>query len=307
MRHKILIKLKKAQVLEVVNMLELELPENNTKVQMIEAILLLFNPEQRKEKEKLEREERIVREKQEREERMVREKLEVEKLRLQCNERGRKEKKDFNFADNIRLVPKFSPEKVETFFEMFEKVARQRGWDEEHWVALIQSSLTGKAQEAFVMLGMDDSKNYECVRDAVLREYALVPEANRQCFRSDRIQTGQSYAEFARQQALVFERWFKASEAYSYEELKELILLEQFKLSLPKAIQTCLSELDLSSVTKAAEVADRYALIHKNIRSDKCEWQERPGQSRWSGGTEKRPYEKYSGSSLPLVGEPGND
>ena len=66
-------------------------------------------------------------------------------------------------------------------------------------------------------------------------------------------------------------------------------------------------ELDLSSVTKTAEAADRYALIHKDIRSDKRKWRERPGQSRWSGGMEKRPYEKCRGSSQPLVGEPGND
>lgn len=117
-------------------------------------------------------------------------------------------------AKNIRLGPKFTPEKADTFFDMFEKIARQCGWAEEHWVALIQSLLTGKAQ-AYIMLNIEDSEDFNCVREAVLKQYALVSEAYRQRFRSDRIKVGQSYVEFAKQQAVSFERWLKASEAYS--------------------------------------------------------------------------------------------
>lgn len=68
------------------------------------------------------------------------------------------------------------------------------------------------------------------------------------------------------------------------------MLLEQFKSSLPKAIQTYLSELNISSVAEAAKAADCYALLHKDTVPDKREWRERPGQNKWIGGTEKRPY-----------------
>lgn len=71
--------------------------------------------------------------------------MDLEKFRLKLQAQG--EREEFSLAENVKLVPKFTPEKADAFFEMSEKIARQHGWPEEHWVALIQSSLTRKAQE----------------------------------------------------------------------------------------------------------------------------------------------------------------
>lgn len=76
---------------------------------------------------------------------------------------------------------------------MFEKIAGQRHWPKEEWVALIQSSFTGKAQEAYVAMDLDDATDYDLVRRAVLNVYELVPEAYRQRFRTVRVHLGQTY------------------------------------------------------------------------------------------------------------------
>lgn len=44
-RHKILVKYKRAQFCEIVEVLELELPENLKKGELIEAIMLYVSPE----------------------------------------------------------------------------------------------------------------------------------------------------------------------------------------------------------------------------------------------------------------------
>lgn len=123
-------------------------------------------------------------------------------------------------------MPKFDPERVELFFELFEKIAKQRDWPEHEWVTIIQGSLTGKAQEAYVVLDIAQMADHGTVREAVLKGYELVPEAYRQQFRTERIQPGQTYLDFARQQEAAFDKWLRASTVYDFKGLRELIDLE---------------------------------------------------------------------------------
>lgn len=46
---------------------------------------------------------------------------------------------------------------------MFEKIAVQRDWPKKEWVTLIQGSLTGKAQEAYVALDLSQIDDYGVV------------------------------------------------------------------------------------------------------------------------------------------------
>ncbi len=52
-------------------------------------------------------------------------------------------------------------------------------------------------------LDLEDSDDYDEVRQAVLKAYELVPEAYRQQFRSEKIRSGQTYVDFARQQEVL--------------------------------------------------------------------------------------------------------
>ena len=80
----------------------------------------------------------------------------------------------FESARNIRLVPPFQEKEVDKYFAHFEKVAK------ESWVLLLQNVLVGKAQEIYGSLSVEQSSNYENVKEAILKAYELVPEAYRQ-------------------------------------------------------------------------------------------------------------------------------
>ena len=72
------------------------------------------------------------------------------------------------------MIPKFSEEDLDTFFLLFEQLAKTRKWSDPEQTLLLQCVLTGKAQEAFSALSMADSENYNKVKAAVLKAYELV-------------------------------------------------------------------------------------------------------------------------------------
>ena len=216
----------------------------------------------------------------------------------------------FNLTKALPMVPKFDAAQVEAFFEIFERLAAQRKWPYESWVTLIAPNLTGEAQKAYVNLEQPDGEDYAAVKAAILRTYELVPEAYRQRFRDIKPAKEQTYTGFARQQHDACMKWLRASNVTTYDQLVELIRLEQFKISMPKAIQTHLNDARVSTVRDAAEMADHYVLVHKEVLRPKFEvtrtesqpelnqgsW--RSNQDNWSNDTG---WQRNRSSSLPFI------
>ncbi|KAK0145216.1 Retrovirus-related Pol polyprotein from transposon 412 [Merluccius polli] len=151
----------------------------------------------------------------------------------------------FDVATSLRLVPKCSEEDIDTFFLLFERLAKTRKWSDPEQTLLLQCVLTGKAQEAVSALSMADSENYNKVKAAVLKAYELVPEAYRQKFRKSTKHERITYVEFARELTTIFNRWRVAAE------------------TLPDCIVTYLFERQVKTVSEAAVLADEYSLTHK--------------------------------------------
>lgn len=95
-----------------------------------------------------------------------------------------REDEGFDVLGNLRLLPKFNERDPESFFSLFERVAKARNWPESARTLMLQCALTGRAQEAYSALSFIESQNYESVKSAVLKIYELVPEAYRQRFRT---------------------------------------------------------------------------------------------------------------------------
>lgn len=99
---------------------------------------------------------------------------------------------------------------------------------------------TGKAQEAYSALNSADSKVYVKVKAAVLKAYELVPKAYRQRFMSLRKREPQTYVEFVRDMVLQFNRWCATSEVGTFQQLCDLVALEQIKNCVPESVATYL-------------------------------------------------------------------
>ena len=170
----------------------------------------------------------------------------------------------FDPARNIRLVPPFQEKEVDKYFAHFEKVADSLNWPKESWVLLLQSVLVGKAQEIYGSLSVEQSSNYEHVKEAILKAYELVPEAYRQKFRNYLKFDSKTHVEFAREKENLFNRWCHSKEiGQDFKKLKQMVLLEEFKDKVRPNIRSHLDEQKVEELEKAAIMADDYALTHK--------------------------------------------
>lgn len=132
---------------------------------------------------------------------------------------------------------------------------------------MLQCSLVGKAQEICSSLPIEESLNYDSVKAAVLRVYELVPEAYRQKFRNYTKSVKQMFVSFARDKKVLLEKWCAASKTTTFEQLQELILLEDFKSCLPDNLVVYLNEQKVNSISAAAVLTDKYTLTHKTAFS----------------------------------------
>ncbi|XP_027128228.1 uncharacterized protein LOC109142602 [Larimichthys crocea] len=206
----------------------------------------------------------------------------------------------FDAAKNIRLVPPFVEKDVEKYFPHFERVATLSKWPEHAWTLLLQSVLVGKAQEAYSALSIEQSTNYETVKEAILRAYELVPEAYRQRFRSLNKLDGQTYLDFAKEKETLFNRWCKSQKAETKEDLKQLILLEEFKNCLPNSICTYINEQQVSTLDRAAVLADEFSLTHKTVFDKQGE---QKGRALFNRPSFSKPASSYASfTSKPTVG-----
>ena len=120
----------------------------------------------------------------------------------------------FDVSRQVRLVPQFHEQEVDKFFLHFEKVATNLHWPPESHTMLLQSVLIGKAQDVYSALSVEQSADYEVVKQGILKAYELVPEVYRQQFRESKCKEGQTYMEFARQkEALLFNRCCTSQQA----------------------------------------------------------------------------------------------
>ena len=146
----------------------------------------------------------------------------------------------------------------------FEKVAENLKWPKEHWTLLLQSVVIGKAREMYYQLSLEQSSDYDKVKELILKAYELVPEAYRQKFRNCRKENDQTHVEFARTKEQLFDRWCCSKKIGSdYPKVRQLMLAEEFKRCINSDVKSFLDEKEVETLEKAARLADDYTLTHK--------------------------------------------
>ena len=170
----------------------------------------------------------------------------------------------FDVTKHIRLVPPFQEKEVDKYFLHFEKVAENLKWPREHWTLLLQSVVIGKAREIYTQLSLEQSSDYDTVKEFILKAYELVPEAYRQKFRDCRKEHDQTHVEFARTKEQLFDRWCSSKKVGSdHAKLRQLMLVEEFKRCINSDVKAFLNEREVENLETAARLADDYALTHK--------------------------------------------
>ncbi len=190
----------------------------------------------------------------------------------------------FDVTKHVKLVPPFREADVDSYFVAFERVASKLGWPKDLWGLLLQCNLSGKAQKVCSALPVEKCLDYNVVKAAVLRAYELVPEAYRQRYRNLTKTVNQTFVEFAQEKRNLFEKWCVSSKIMSFEQLKELILLEDFKNCVPENVVVHLNDQKIMTLSEAAVISDEFMLTHKTVFSVNHAMQKLPTtENGWRG------------------------
>jgi len=174
---------------------------------------------------------------------------------------------DFEISKCIKLAPVFAEDNPEGFFREFETIAKHFKWPEEHWVWLIKPKLSGKALK--VCENLNDNTDYEEVKCAILAAYSITTEGYRQAFRNMNKSSSQTYVEFASEKLRAFRRWIKSASVNNFDQLCNLVVLEEFKRKVPYSVMIHLTDKEENDLHEAAKAADVFSLVHRSIPGEK--------------------------------------
>ena len=76
-----------------------------------------------------------------------------------------------------------------------------------------------------------------------------------------------TYNEFASDKLRAFDKWIKVAEIASFDQLRNLILLEEFKRKIPNNVMLHIEDKQETDLVKAAKLVDVYSLVHKSFPS----------------------------------------
>lgn len=167
-----------------------------------------------------------------------------------------------------KLLPKFTPECIEEYFTAFDRVAELNGWPLNQLSGILQSQVTGKGLKVFSELTLEDARDYQRVKKAILECYQLTPQTYRSRFRDVDRQSNETYSDYAFRLKSLFKRWLEGEQVYdNLEALRETMLIEQFTEKIPVDVKLWLVDQKPKTLSKAATLADEYTAIRKPFKT----------------------------------------
>ena len=172
--------------------------------------------------------------------------------------------------DMPRQAP-FSDGDLVSYLIRFERLAQLRGWTKERDYALqLGYLLSGRALSVYSSLSSDITENYDRLKDALLFAFGHTENQHRLKFRNARISNDESYHSFSINLGRLFDYWIQSAKIdQNYDNLRELMLKDQFLSSCPSELRTFIKEHDCQKVEDMARFADVYCEAHNKKFSSK--------------------------------------
>ena len=168
----------------------------------------------------------------------------------------------------VKLVPLTEQDDIKAYLITFERIMQAYDISREQWTYYIVAQLTGKAQQAFAVLPMVESKDYDRVKAAILTRYSVSEETYQCRFCASTRSVGETNRELAMRLMDLQEKWFKIPS--SVQEIKEVIGIEQFLITLPLEKRAWVKERKPDTCLKAGELADEYKIARNLEPQDRA-------------------------------------
>ena len=136
------------------------------------------------------------------------------------------------------------------------------------------SRLTYREGQTYVRMGLEEAKEYESLKQAILHRYGLHPEVYRGKFRASRKGPEETFVEWGVRTRRYFERWVGDGKDDAVA-LSELVITEQLINGCGSELQVWLKDRRPQTVEELTTLADTYRLSRQ-----------RSSQGRTSGGVQ---------------------
>jgi len=135
---------------------------------------------------------------------------------------------------NTDIFKIFSPL---SFFMSYKRVLILNNIDVSLWAQYLTAQLSPKALKTFSRLSIEDSQNYETIKNAILADYNLEAQTYLKTFKTMKRHGASNYVNHLSNMREVLHRYIDASGIVDFDMLVDSILREQFMLSLPSNVQ----------------------------------------------------------------------
>jgi len=251
--------------------------EERAKDRELQKQKLELEKEERQQKLDIEREEKqrqFEREKQQferekREHEQEKEKTELRKLELQAEiarEGGLGPVRSSSDNSRSPKLPVFvdGKDKIDSYLERFERYASSNEWDDDTWATKLSALLTGAALDVYTRMPRSDADDYGELKKALLKRYNYTEEGYRQRFRNCRPEQGETPSQFVERLSSYLEKWMElSSNEKEYDNLRDLIVKEQFVNACSSDLATHLQEQETKDLSDLTKTAERY-LVARN-------------------------------------------
>ena len=157
---------------------------------------------------------------------------------------------------------------LDNYLVVFERLAVAQGWSRDKWVSRLTSQFNAKCQDIFSRIPVESCQEYDKVKLKLLEGYNLGPESYRKTFKQmDRI-PNDNFKDFAVKIEEVFSKWLKGVDCNSFDQLKQILLLEKFYSSIPKELVALLKDKNLTKLEEAGKLADQFDSYREKIFSN---------------------------------------
>ncbi|XP_068229084.1 uncharacterized protein [Palaemon carinicauda] len=130
---------------------------------------------------------------------------------------------------------------------------------------LLSKHMAGKGKNAHAALPADKQGNFEAIRKALIEAYKPSPENWRRQWRRLTKSPTTSWSDWGFQKDRLNTLWVEAAKCTSYDNLLELLKIEDFHRNAPPALSIYISEKNPATFRACCEYADEYELVRFNF------------------------------------------
>ena len=219
-------------------------------------------------------------------------KLSIEKAKSENGNRNQ------STGNNVRApkLPVFQcgKDNLDVYLNRFERYANAQQWSKDVWAVHLSALLTGKALDTYSRLDDDDARDYEKVKAAILKRYSLTSDGFRKKFRTAKPEPGETAEQFVTRIRRYLDRWIElAGREPIFDDLVELLLVEQFYTICAKEMETFIRERKPEDMGEFVEIADRFI----EARSGWHLGSHNSGKTQSHSKFESRPHTSSAGDS----------